>query len=501
MFKSAHKFKKGEFLLPLILLVPMLILNVRNSQHWGDDFAVYVGQAINLLNGQAFDKTTYQYIPGFSPLAPSAPVGFSILLMPVIKLFGVNMYAMSVYMSVFFILWMLFAFGFFRRFFGVPTALTALFVAAYPNFLLWLKLLITSDVPFALFFLWACMILSKPHKNSSTYIIAGIITGIATIIRPVGAILIPALFLFTVFELVKDTAHRQNKTSIKQTAHLLVFSAIVLLLYSIAAYWLFKPEHSYVKSAIDSVHFKNLWITARLNLPYYISSYMALFKSDGSHLKTVSAIFAAAMLSGTIAGIIFRLLFKASFFDWACVCYLAFIVFFPAGPDYRYIIPVHIFLIFYAFSAGKFFLQRFGRNHRGLLQVAFTLLTVIFFSKPILYLWEHRKDTVPGPYEEIATETFSYIKQNIPPASLIIFNKPRALALFTGNRTTMGNFDLAPQINYTELKSHGAGYYLYNWSIPDDSYAMFINTEKKNWEVVYQNWQYTLYKDTTINRP
>jgi hypothetical protein len=226
-----EKIKITEWLVVAAIALPMLYINVRHSQHWGDDFAVYVQQAINIANGKPFDATGYLFIPGYSSLAPSAPVGFSLMLVPIVKLVGFNIGVCTGFMACLFVIWMFVSYVFFRNYFSFSTAAVMLIAAFYPNFLFWMKLLIASDIPFTILLLIICLYFSfNPAGSLKRFAALGILAGAATIIRPAGVVLIPALWLLMLKQ--EFSNHNTGKNSRELTwAKVLLFSCTAIVFF------------------------------------------------------------------------------------------------------------------------------------------------------------------------------------------------------------------------------------------------------------------------------
>ena len=119
------KKKLLEYLLVMLVLSPLLLLNIRNSHDWGDDFAGYITQARNIAEGKPFYKTKFEfhdYNPSYAP--PYYSYGFPLLLSPVIKHYGLNFHALNRYMSLWVWAWGLLVFIYLRGRFSLFTSLS-----------------------------------------------------------------------------------------------------------------------------------------------------------------------------------------------------------------------------------------------------------------------------------------------------------------------------------------------------------------------------------------
>src|SRR5687767_2681070 len=143
------------FFAVVILLVPLFFLNIRSSHDWGDDFAQYILQAINLAEGKPQDAGSYIYNPDYPIYAPPLyPVGFPILLAPVYLMFGNSILAFNYFQTLFLFLFGISILFLLNRFMDFVRALLLTLIAVYNSWILEFKTEIISELSFSLFFLW-----------------------------------------------------------------------------------------------------------------------------------------------------------------------------------------------------------------------------------------------------------------------------------------------------------------------------------------------------------
>lgn len=141
-----------EFLLLVILFSPVFFINIRNNHDWGGDFALYIHQAINLVDGKPQTETGYVFNNQYPSLAPQTyPVGFPILLSPVYFLFGNKIIAFSYFISFILFILALGPYYFYKSHFNEWISLFAVLVIIYNPWTLSFKSEINSDIPFMLF--------------------------------------------------------------------------------------------------------------------------------------------------------------------------------------------------------------------------------------------------------------------------------------------------------------------------------------------------------------
>ncbi len=129
----------------LFLCVVFLLINgttLYNGHDWGDDFAQYIRHAQNLLEAKPY-ASRIMLDPGVV-----SPPGFPLLLVPLLKIFGLNFIALKIWNIVF---WMIFVVAIYRLYQMRLSEEEALLGAAvwflFPFFFMF-KQSILTDIPF-----------------------------------------------------------------------------------------------------------------------------------------------------------------------------------------------------------------------------------------------------------------------------------------------------------------------------------------------------------------
>ena len=183
-------------LLCILLLLPLLHINIRDSHNWGDDFAQYLMQARNIVegksqkdNGLVFDSRSGEYA------LQAYPVGFPLLLAPVYHQSGLSIRPYLLLLSAMLLVLGFLLFHYLKNEFGAVSALALVLLFIYNPWTLQLKTEILSEIPFTLFLFVLILFYSSIRKNPSTwkYWIAGLLCGWIASIRAVGWISIPAI--------------------------------------------------------------------------------------------------------------------------------------------------------------------------------------------------------------------------------------------------------------------------------------------------------------------
>ncbi len=180
--------RKWFLLLAMLVFIPLLFLNIRSDHDWGDDFAQYLAQAENIAQGKPMAQTGYIYNPEYPSLGPKAyPPGFPLMIAPMVAKYGNQVTPYNHLISVILILTALFSVLLLYKKAGWPTAILLSALIYYNPYTLKLKAEIMADIPFALLFgvfLWLAS--ENWKKNTSQWIIAGIVAGLAITIKSIG---------------------------------------------------------------------------------------------------------------------------------------------------------------------------------------------------------------------------------------------------------------------------------------------------------------------------
>ena len=106
-FEKLRKFPASSVNPQLACLLAAIALfymaTIRPGHIWGDDFAMYVHHAQNIVKGRPYAATGYLFNP-HAPVSPRMyPPVFPFFLVPIYRLFGLNLIPMKLEQVVFFV--------------------------------------------------------------------------------------------------------------------------------------------------------------------------------------------------------------------------------------------------------------------------------------------------------------------------------------------------------------------------------------------------------------
>lgn len=402
----------------LLLLTLFHLCTLRSGIDWDNDSVRYVWHAKNIAEGRPYAD---QYIP--NPLNLQAPtnhpLGWPLILAPVIAVFGPDATAMKVLMVLLFIaaLWVI-ALSF-RDALSPPYLCTL--IAAIGFFpLFWdFKHGMWSDIPFLLFIYLSLYVYVKAQEKDSTYrtllwsLLAAACTYYAFKTRALGLIILPC---FLIHDLVRF--HKLSRVFLFTTAGCVLIYAAQLL---VTAAW--------IAEAVPATHAVASTAPNQTNL--YEHLFVGVISQIGSHLQYVRfwlskyAEYAAItwhngysdvlrnaffLLSAVPLSIGFykRARHQFSLFEVFALVYLLALLPWPFG-WMRYLIPIFPLYFFYLFVGVAHLQSKWGAKGRVLAGVGLLALSGTYVARYTTLDWGpiHSRFTTPA-----AQELYTYVQQH-----------------------------------------------------------------------------------------
>lgn len=499
-------FGRYDYALALILSLITLILcvgQVDNGHNWGGDFSGYIAQGIALANG-----TTAQYITDntlmmsqcdwlYGPYA--YPWGFPMLLAPLYKIFGFNIYAFK---SVGIICYTLFV-GIFYIFCAIRlpriyALFATLFFAINPTMTSFVANNILSDTPFLLFGFIALIILAKlfGESKSRSYgifiaIFGGIFMLFASLIRMNGFVILCALIAMQSILLAKRFAPKIFTTRILKPLSL-IDSPYSWKIHAIP-YAIFIIGFAIVSITLSSGGSGHFGMLANIsgasilrNADYYVAIFKDFFANEGR--LTLFALCVPLIYFGIKDSLngANGVRFSENIFYMIFACgFLALLLLWIGTQGIRFVYLILPFAVLWgakgliALNANR---QFFGRFMSVLLLIILANYTLDF--RKINF---DSKTTTSGAFSKEAKEMWAFIDKNTPKNAVILFRKPRVLYLNTHRISFASNniarFDEVDFVLWERDLWRG-----YN-AINIDSSAFLKKTE-----LIYKNAQFRLFK-------
>ena len=406
------------------MLAPSYFVNNIHSHDWGGDFAMYIKQAQNMVLGVPQTDNNYIFNPENAVLGPKTyPIGFPLILAPVYAAFGNDISAFIDLMAVLAVLFGLMVFVLLRDRVHWGLALLVSVGISYHTTVLFFKREVMADIPFTLFALLALFAVDRKK-----WWIAALALLMAALTKSVGVTLLIAVgFLLFV---------QRQQTGDKDFRSLLKHPIAKLLLIVAAGYFLLSNVIFQTNAAEG---YSSVWSDFELstvlynNLNYYFE-FLRWFLFDAINEKP----------AGTLATGLFLAL---AFLGWGMAAYKklgAMEVWFPiyimvllAYPYHasglRFLLPIIPLLFLYVATVFGSLDQRF----RPALVLLAAVPFLFTFQRSAELVKDWPKD-VDGPQSTHAMEMLDYVRTSTPKDAIILFSKPRVLALYT-DRQAIGN--------------------------------------------------------------
>ena len=412
----------------VLIVTSFYLSTIREGHDWGDDFSQYIRHASNLSTGARYTDTSYLYNPDNPTIGPRLyPPGFPLALAPVVRTFGVQLRPMKIEIVLFFVAALLVLHRLIQPLMPPLTAaVVVLMVGLNPYF--WdFKDQILSDIPFLFFFMAALLCLTRAGESdrrtrSRTVlsVLGGVAIFAAYVTRVVGIVLLPTL---VVSDLVR---HRWlTKDTLVAVGTFVVLAAV---------YYMLGPR--------DSSYTDLLTITPAVivdNVVGYLRWFSAIWENGYADLPRKVMFLVTAGLAALGYGSL-RTQPNATLLLIAPLFYLAAVILWPVAQDTRLLIPViPIFLaccVLGALWLDRKIAERMGTRLGSWHAVLTMLLAVVAVSYIARYSTLPFRRVPEGIAKRESVELFDFVKTSTRRDDVIIFSRPRALALFTDRTVT-----------------------------------------------------------------
>lgn len=413
----------------ILIIGGFYLLTIRRGHFWGDDYSVYIQNAKNIVDGVDYNTTGYLYLAPYIGPGSYPPI-FPLLLAPVYWLFGINLTAMKVEIVVVFLFSLLLLLQLLKEYLSIKEQIILLAMVGF-NPVFWeIKDRIQSEPLFLVTINLSIYFVCRYYKSVGisewgklAYILGtGVSFYLAYGTRSVGLLLLPCLLLYDVF--------RNGKLSWPS------FYAVGVVMVAIALImlqsFLLPRAHSYVEQVQPgSQHFLYNWMVfIRDNVLRYTFSLAELWDNIYSKLPRIGLTILMSILA--VIGFIDQAKRKVTFLELFVGLYAICIIIVPMTGGIRYLLPIVSFYLFYSLQGIKALPQRNG------FRTAVIAIVVISVTATYAASYNTRNfREVPNSITKAeAIEFFEYVKKQTNENDVFIFTKPRALALFTGRKSS-----------------------------------------------------------------
>lgn len=454
---------------------------MREGHVWGDDFAMYIAHARNIVEGRPYADTGYIFNPAIPIYAPTHyPPVFPILLAPLYKVFGLNLMPMKVEQVGFLLLALLAIFTTFKRELNPSYSVALIAILGFSPVFWSAKDGVLSDVLFMFsFYLAAFLARWNPDTQAQSWIRAlllGMVLYLGAGTRTIGATLIPGFLLY-------DFVLQKRLTR---------FAAATVTICAIAVIVEKHLIGGLPGGYLEEVRLITPTILARNALDYIrilAGFWVGAVRNWFAYL--LLSLFALCVLWGT------ALRRRRGFSTVECFLlpYLAAVLLWPFSVGgIRYLFPLVPWIGFLAFSGLYDIARRMGPRVCTMAPFALLLLMAI------PYVQAYRATDFGAIRESYNSPAFvqlcETVRQQTRPEDVLIYGRARALSLYTGRRTSAYNYNGTETELWNWCRKTGATYLVTTNAFSKDRGFLdrFVASHANRLELTYENAQFRLYR-------
>lgn len=485
--------KRWAIVAVLAASVCVQLLTLRQGVPWGDDWSMYVMHARNLAEGRPYAATGYIVNPNQAEIGPTTyPPVFPLLLAPVYKVAGQRFLAFKLEQILFLLITIAIVMTVFFEELPVPAAIVASALFALNPYLAECKNYVASDLPF-LMLCWSVYLLARrsqaawaaPDADPSRRFrwvwtgLLGLFMYATLACRTIGGVW---FLVLPAFDLIRTRRVKLPTIAAIGLAGVLAVGQAKLL---------GGGEASYVNQ-FDR-HFGYLVGNAR----EYTASMRALWSI---HVGAVDSALMLLLDGLAIVGLVKRVRGGITLLDLFAVAYLGIVIAWPAVQAPRLLIPlIPAYIIWIATGIG--FVADRLRGARRLALAAFA--AVLFLVYGAAYA-RGKWGPIPGYDQPAVQDLFAFVRRGTPEDAVIVFRKPRVLALYTGRRVSAYHETRNDDELWAYMRKIGASYLVVNRRPPEDArgkadadYAGYIQWfaehDADRLRVVYENDMFRVF--------
>lgn len=423
-------------LLSVMILISLIIgaSTLTRGHQWGDDFAWYVVQAKSILRGTTDEFmaqsafTNGQSTTHVGPLA--YPWGYPLILAPVYAVKGISPLALKLPALFFYAGFLVCFYLLMRDRLTQTESLLAVSLFAFNPLLLQFLDQILSDIPFLFFSTLSLLLMTREDKRSLLhYVFIGAAIFFTTFLRVTGVLLLGCFLVVEFFRLLADRKDRTIVIKIIQESFVVCLTFVLLWIANLVLF----PSggESYLSQYAQLIE------TAKAFIPAYFNVFSYFF-GDTQGWKYLYYLVLIFFLVG-----VWNKWRQAPIFILFFVLWIVVHITYPYWQGPRYIFPLLPIFIYFAFQGMKFLIGKLPGNFHAAGQMIFygfwILIAGIFLVQSSLTAYANLRNNraINGPFDPYSTEVYTYIREQTPPESVVIFFKPRVMVMMTEHPTIM----------------------------------------------------------------
>jgi len=479
----------------LLLLLPLLWLNVKNSHDWGDDFAQYLIQAKNIVEGKSQTDNGLIFDNEAGRFAVSVyPVGLPLLLSPVVAVSGIQIKPLLLLESLFLIILGMLSFQFFRKYFSdIVSVLLALFLC-YHSLTLELKSQVLSEIPFTIFLLSIFLVLRSEGFNLKKCLLLGFLCAFLASLRIVGVLIIPAIALYLLQKYLREKDHAKaleiSRTKIFMIISLsgtIIFLLLNVILFNISLSTFFGFYLD--ANRVHETDFTN-------NLLSYYEQLAYTFNIPYSNMLRWSPVCTLLILIGFVQDV----RKNTSPVSWFLLLYLGVIGLYPyTSGGFRFLFPIFPILILYFFEGIRTLIEKTGSFVQRSILIVTSLLLLYSQYYPLKQILKQDSSITEGPQDADSQEMFAFISNKTSINAVVAFPRARAMSLYGNRSATYLLKTKSGEENVALFEKLHVSHVVADKGNPesplyDPALLNYLQYDHDNLRIVWENEGYTVYQ-------
>jgi hypothetical protein len=196
----------------------------------------------------------------------------------------------------------------------------------------------------------------------------------------------------------------------------------------------------------------------------------------------------------TLLGFIKRIIQGAEVTEWFFVLYIIMLLVLPNhNSAFRLMVPLGFLTLFYAATGVKSLQLPAGLETWKKAVIPGTLVFILFV--PGIYnIARSQSNIIEGPQRESSVEAFNFISKNVPSEAVVVFAKPRALALYAGCKSMADPNTTDPIQLHLQVTEAGATYLLSHDKLTDETMKRYSRVMLPRLTKLWENKEFVLYK-------
>jgi hypothetical protein len=468
----------------ILLIGGFYVATIRAGHGWGGDFAQYLLHAKNIAQGLNYADTGYifnPHCPGFSPI--TYPPVFPLILSPVYKIFGLDLYAFKIAVTIFFIALLIVIFLIFKEYLPHKYLPLLLVIIGLNPFFWDFKDYILAEFPFMFFVYIAFYLIDGAYKQQPTgkNLLSGLLLSVAVYLsygnRSLGVIFLPSLLTF---DMIK------NRRISALTIQIIIYFLILAVLQS----YIFHSDR-FFHDQLQFVTFKTV-IQNIITYPKALFNFIDIGFRKTALGALIIVITGLGLTYWAIKGYV-KKLSRLSIFDIFIIFYLAAIFIYPYNQDRRYLLPIYPLFIFYSFyGMGEIIYSNSFRFKKSMIYIP---LCLIFISYAVFYLHADYGELKEGIGTKESKDIWQKISTLTKEDDVIVFLEPRVVNLLTGRRASTYHQPRNEEELWTYFREIKATY-LVTGPFEETYLQAFVLKSAEKLQKIYANHDFEMFRIT-----